>query len=210
MAIETKQKLGIVGGGRGGLELVKLLHGLQCVEICGVVDVNADAVGMKEARRLRIRTFSDISELLALPLDYVIEATRSREVLDRVEKGLPAGACLVTSRTAELLFTAATERQKRAITDIRGIQGNIHESTRSIADVMKANLDLIRELQIIAINASVEAARVGQLGMGFAVVANRIRELADAYEQNSVQVHQINENIMQVAQAVDASLQSLD
>jgi methyl-accepting chemotaxis protein len=210
MAITTKQRLAIVGGGRGGLELIKLLHGLECVEIVGVADPNADAVGMREAVRLRIKTFRDFTELLKLPLDYVIEATRSQEVQGQIQAQLTAGVCLVTKRAAELLFTAATERQRRAIGDIRGVQGNIKQSTKGISEVMKTNLDLIRELQIIAINAAVEAARVGQAGMGFAVVANRIRELADAYEENSVQVHGINDKIKQIADAVDASLLALN
>jgi len=209
MANEEIRKLAIVGGGRGGLELIRLLHGLQCAEIRCVIDLNDEAVGMQEARRCGIATSSEWESILRHDVDFVIEATRSTQVLDEIRNNLPATIAVISSKVAHFLFSAATERQKRAIGEIRDIQNNIQLSTQSITEVMKTNMNLIRELQIVSINASVEAARSGEHGRGFTVVASRIRELANSYRLNSEEIHKINESIKDISQSVDVSLNNM-
>jgi len=202
-------KLAIIGGGRGCLEMIQLLHGLSCARILAVVDPNAQAVGMQEARRLGITTHADTTPLHLLKLDYIIEATGVPAVLEQTKVEFANKAEIITAAISRFLFNAASERQHRAIGEIREIQKQIQESARQIGQVMQSNLNLVRELQIVSINASVEAARSGEAGRGFAVVASRIRELAEVYRRNSEEIHSINESIMEIAHSVDESLQNL-
>jgi hypothetical protein len=204
-----KKAVSIVGGGKGGLELIKLLYGLDCVVILGVIDLNPDAVGIKEARRLGIDTFKDMTCLPNMNLDFVIEATRSSGVLEKIRGYVSPAVGVITSDMAHFLFVSASERQKRAVINIRDIQSNIRDSAHSISEVMKNNLNLIRELQIVAINASVEAAHSGDAGRGFSVVASRIRQLAETYRHNYDQINSINETIKEISQSVDTSLENL-
>ncbi len=204
-----KKIVSIVGGGKGGLELIKLFYGLDCVIIRGVIDLNPEATGIKEARRLGIDTFKDIACLPNMNLDFVIDATGSLGVLEKIHNYVPPSVNVITSGMAHFLFNAASERQKRAVLNIRDIQSNIRDSAHGISEVMKTNLNLIRELQIVAINASVEAAHSGDAGRGFSVVASRIRQLAETYRQNYDQINSINETIKEISQSVDISLQNL-
>ncbi len=55
---------------------------------------------------------------------------------------------------------------------------NIDQSSAQIVTVTKTIEDIAYRTNILALNASIEAARVGELGKGFSVVAESVRELA--------------------------------
>ncbi len=56
---------------------------------------------------------------------------------------------------------------------------NISEKSKQIGKIIKTIEDIAFQTNILALNASVEFARVGEAGAGFAVVAKEIRNLAD-------------------------------
>lgn len=59
---------------------------------------------------------------------------------------------------------------------------------QNIEDVMKLVDSISEETNLLALNASIEAARVGEAGRGFAVVANEVRRLADESKASTVDV----------------------
>ncbi|MBB3068894.1 methyl-accepting chemotaxis protein [Paenibacillus baekrokdamisoli] len=89
------------------------------------------------------------------------------------------------------------------------IAGRVTETNRSIEAFMLTTneirnvLGVIEEVSaqthLLALNASIEAARVGEQGRGFAVVAVEIKKLADLTRQSTEEVHEIVQNIYQNA-----------
>lgn len=59
---------------------------------------------------------------------------------------------------------------------------------KNIEDIMKLVDSISEETNLLALNASIEAARVGEAGRGFAVVANEVRRLADESKSSTVNV----------------------
>ena len=67
----------------------------------------------------------------------------------------------------------------------------LSEHSRAIEDIIVTVQDLAEQSNLLAVNASIEAARAGDQGKGFAVVAHEIKTLADQSRQATEQVRTI-------------------
>jgi methyl-accepting chemotaxis protein len=74
----------------------------------------------------------------------------------------------------------------------------IHESTHKIASVNKLIEGIAFQTNILALNAAVEAARAGEAGMGFSVVADEVRRLAQRSAEASRDTSTLVENSVAV------------
>lgn len=66
------------------------------------------------------------------------------------------------------------------------------ESSHQITGVLETVQDLAFQTNLLSINASIEAARVGEVGAGFAVVATEVRLLAERSRESAETVEQKN------------------
>ncbi|MCL2665352.1 MAG: methyl-accepting chemotaxis protein, partial [Defluviitaleaceae bacterium] len=97
-----------------------------------------------------------------------------------------------TKENAEKAETAAlladtiksnAEKGSRQMSEMVDAVKDINQSSQKINNVIKIIDDIAFQTNILALNASVEAARAGALGKGFAVVAEEVRSLAAKSQQ---------------------------
>jgi methyl-accepting chemotaxis protein len=85
------------------------------------------------------------------------------------------------AKEADRLMQAArqtVERAAHAMNDLRASMDLISKSSHQVAGVLKDIDEIAFHTNILALNAAVEAARAGQAGAGFSVVADEVRSLA--------------------------------
>ena len=71
----------------------------------------------------------------------------------------------------------------------------LSEQGQAIGEIMLSVNDLAEQSNLLAVNASIEAAKAGEQGKGFAVVAQEVRNLAEQSKQATIQVRSILNDI---------------
>lgn len=122
-------------------------------------------------------------------------ATAAQEADDQSKHGFE-----VVNDTIETIHSLADE-VKRTADAIETLKGDCI----SIGTVLDVIRDIAEQTNLLALNAAIEAARAGEQGRGFAVVADEVRTLASRTQQSTQEINEMIERLQTGAnQAVSA------
>jgi methyl-accepting chemotaxis protein len=121
----------------------------------------------------------------------------SQASLERTRKG--------NERLSELV--GEIDQVETAVKDIAESVQEFVRSTNAITDMTKQVKDIAEQTNLLALNAAIEAARAGEQGRGFAVVADEVRKLAEKSAQSAREIDAVTQTLGQQSVAVEKAIE---
>ena len=151
--------------------------------------INGQSAGASEQAAAVNQTTTSLDEIKAMSAQTMEKVQVLGEAAERSRRESEQGGVAVEQAITGMV--AIRERVEGIAQTILALS----EQTQQIGEITAVVTNLAQQSKMLALNASIEAAKAGEAGKGFAVVAAEVRELAEQSQQSTAQVQKILQDI---------------
>ncbi|CCQ10931.1 Methyl-accepting chemotaxis protein [Pseudoalteromonas luteoviolacea B = ATCC 29581] len=159
----------------------RLVQGMETAEKA-TQHQSSDAEVVRQSMEEMKQSVGDISQ----------SAANASQAAQLAEKGVDEGLAQI-GVSVKQSKTLSTEIDKAAVTI-----NKLAEDTQNVTQILNVITSIAEQTNLLALNAAIEAARAGEQGRGFAVVADEVRELASRTAKSTNEIRELL-NVLTVA-----------
>ena len=126
-----------------------------------------------------------INEMASTVNEVARNAAHAAEATSSADKGAREGLTIMTNAIASI------SRVADEVAQTSSQMSKLKDDSTSVGAVLDVIKGIAEQTNLLALNAAIEAARAGEQGRGFAVVADEVRALAKRTQESTEEIQQI-------------------
>ena len=165
----------------------------QNIEISSEIEESSRAIsgGTKKAHKIVLETTQKSNNIKTIIAQSIDAAQQTQETVQR------ASLDLDTARASLNILSSEVESFVESETELSNELSELKTNADEVKNVLNVIKDIAEQTNLLALNAAIEAARAGEHGRGFAVVADEVRKLAERTQKSLTEIDMSVSSIVQ-------------